>query len=273
MTQLTTLTAAQAQPTGGLRRGSLLSSTGLKANVFKASFVAAIAATGLALGSAQALADVDEPRSVTVTGIAEQRVAPDMAWLNFEVVTENMDPALARRQADKTTQKALRILMARGIKNEDIDSTGLNIAPQYRWLRSEERQELTGYRVARSIEVRLLDIDQLGRVMTELSDAGINRVQAPRLDLVDPEATYQAVLADAARNARARAEIIAATLGETLGGVRSVSTQRDTAPAPMYRERMAMAMADAAPSPEAESYQSGHLTYKVTLSASFLLQD
>lgn len=208
--------------------------------------------------------------SIEVTGRSELRVAPDMALLGLDVLTENADAAVARRQADAITAEALTVLRGAGLADADIDTTGLQITPQYRWLKEERQQELTGYRVARNIQVRLLDLDTLGELITTLSDTGINRMNAPRLGLQDEEQVYRQVLAAAAANARERAEVIAASLGEELGATLSASTQRESNNRPMLAERAMMA-ADAAPASSVESYSAGYLTYSVTINASFSL--
>ncbi|WOJ95920.1 SIMPL domain-containing protein [Congregibacter brevis] len=212
----------------------------------------------------------DESRHIAVSGKSERRVAPDMAHLQLDVVTENADAASARREADAITGRALAVLREAGLADADIDSTGLSISPQFRWLKDERKQELTGYRVSRSIEVRLLNLEALGELVTTLTDTGINRMQAPRLGLQDEEALYQELLAAAAENARERADVIAAALGETRGPVISINTERVSTPRPMRAERMMMAADAAAPAPS-ESYSAGHLSYSVNVNAAFSL--
>lgn len=216
-------------------------------------------------------ADDSTERSISVSGKAETRVAPDMAQLQLEIVREDLDAAAARREADAVTGKALDIIAAAGIEDADRDSSGLRVAPQYRWNKSTQKQELTGYRVSRSIEVRLLDLSALGTLLTELSDAGVNRIDEPRMGLQDDESVYQQLLSEASRNARDRAQAIASTLGEELGQVLHVSTHEVAVPRPMVMERAMMA-ADASTSAASESYQTGHISYRVTVSASFALR-
>ncbi|WP_439106927.1 SIMPL domain-containing protein [Congregibacter sp.] len=213
----------------------------------------------------------ESERRIDVSGKAERRVAPDMAQLQLDVVTENLDVATARREADAITGRALAALRDAGLADADVDTTGLSITPQFRWLKDERKQELTGYRVSRNIEVRLLDLDMLGELLTTLTDTGINRMQAPRLGLQDEEAVHREVLAAAAQNARERAEVLAAALGEELGSVITISAQRNATPRPMMAERAMMA-ADSASASSGESYSAGYLSYSVTVNAAFGLE-
>lgn len=211
-----------------------------------------------------------KPRSVTVSGEAERRVAPDMATLDMAVVIDGIDAGRAREEADATVARARSLLRARGIEDGDVDSSALEIMPQYRWTEDTREQRLVGYRVTRRIEVRLVDLSLLGDLLVALSDAGINEVRPPRPGLKDPESVYREVLAEAADNARRRAVVLAETLGEELGEVLSIDTQDTQRPIPVARE--AMMMAADAKSGGGSSYQSGDLTFRVTLLARFGLR-
>ncbi|MEO1079246.1 MAG: SIMPL domain-containing protein [Pseudomonadota bacterium] len=222
------------------------------------------------LASASARAE-DTARSITVSGSAESRVAPDMAMLRMSVVEEDIAVDAARSRADAIVTSALETLRAADIEAGNIDTTALRVDPQYRWQESTRRQILTGYRVTRGIEVRLLALPQLGELLVALSGAGVNQIDAPILGLQDRESVYQEVLAAAAENARQRAAVLATTLNEKLGAVLSVQTQRAPNSMPMRRE-MAMMAADES-SGGAASYQSGDLNFSVNLTVSFALID
>ncbi len=230
--------------------------------------LAALVASYLFLTSA--FAHAEEVRSVRVTGTAEERVAPDMALLRVAAVAENADSQAARREADQVIGRALDVLRGLGVDDAEIDTSGLQIAPQYRWLEGTRERELTGYRVTRNAEIRLLDLSLLGEVLTGLGDAGINQMSSPELGLAEPEVVYQRVLAAAGRNARQRAAVLAEALDAELGAVTQISTNDNVYPRPMRRE-MAMMAADTSGA-EAESYQSGDLSFSVNISVTFELR-
>ena len=216
-------------------------------------------------------ARADEDRSISVTGVAERRVAPDMATLTMAVVNEALDPADARRDADATVARVLEVLRGRGVADGDIDSSSLQVSPQYRWHEEQRERQLTGYQVRRNLTVRLTDLDLLGELLVALSEAGVNQIQPPRLDLQDREALYREVLAAAAQNARERAGVLAETLDVELDGVLSVRTQdASPPPAPVPYERAMMMAADAGDG-AAASYQSGDLNFRVQLQVTFAL--
>lgn len=232
-----------------------------------------IAACGLGLLAAIALPlQAQEPRLIRVQGEAERRVAPDMATLRAQVVTDAREAATARAAADAVLRKALALLRDRGVAKADIDSTGLSITPQYRWLKEPREQELTGYRVTRELRVRVLALETLGDILEGLSTVGVNRVQPPQLGLQDEEALYREVLAAAALNARDRAAAMAAALGESLAAVVSLTAEDAVPPRPQPRLReSAMLAADAGGAPQ-DSYRAGEMNYRVAVSAAFALR-
>jgi len=226
-----------------------------------------LAVLGL-LGALPARAEDD--RSISVTGVAERRVAPDMATLTMAVVSDALEPADARGDADAIVARVLEALRSRGIADGDIDSSSLQVSPQYRWREERRERQLTGYQVKRNLTVRLTDLDRLGELLVALSEAGVNQIQPPTLGLLDREAMYREVLAAAAMNARERAEVLAETLDVELDGVLSVRTQdASPPPAPVPYERAMMA-ADAGDG-AAASYQSGDLNFRVHLYVTFAL--
>lgn len=213
----------------------------------------------------------DDDRSITVTGTAERRVAPDMATLTMAVVSEALAPAEARRDADAIVARVLEVLRGRGIAEGDIDSSSLQVSPQYRWREERRERQLTGYEVRRNLTVRLTDLDLLGELLVALPEAGVNEIQAPQLGLQDREALYREVLAAAAKNARERAEVLAGTLDVELDGVLSVRTQ-DAAPPPAPIPYARAMMAADAGEGDAASYQSGDLNFRVQLQVTFALE-
>jgi uncharacterized protein YggE len=225
---------------------------------------------GILTALAASFAHAEEDRIVQVSGTAEERVAPDMALLRVAAVADDPEAQAARRDADQAVARALEVLTGLGIDARDIDTSGLQIAPQYRWLDETRERQLTGYRVTRSIDIRLLDLALLGDVLTGLSDAGINQVAAPELGLTDPESVYQRALAAAAINARARAAVIAEALDAQLGPVVQVSTRDAPPPRPLRRQATMLAADSAAM--EAETYQSGDLSFSVNLFVTFELR-
>ena len=235
--------------------------------------VLALLLLGALLLGASTLQAAPERRQIHVSGEAERRVAPDMATLRLQVLSEDRSPATARASVNEILRDVLRTLRAAGIEDEDIDSTGLSIEPQYRWLQETREQQLSAYRVTRSVVVRVLELEELGSLIEALSEAGVNRMQPPLLGLRDEEQVYREVLVEAVVNARERAAAMAAALGETLGEVIAISAANVQLPRPQFRAADQQVMMAEAARGAAETYKAGDLSYRVHITAQFTLLD
>ncbi|MEM8942504.1 MAG: SIMPL domain-containing protein [Pseudomonadota bacterium] len=244
------------------------------AHFFVCAVFAALPSLAIPAFAQQGAVGISE-RTISVSGKAERRVQPDMALISVEVFERAADVNEARAKTDKVTADALDALRALGVEDGDIDTTGLRVNPQYRWAERDREQQLSGYEVARSIEVRLLNLEDLGALLVKLAELGVNRVDSPVLKVKEEELLYQQVLADAAQNARDRADALADALGASVGDVLTLQANSRVIPRPMsqVRERAVMMAASTdAVSESADSFNAGYLTLTATVQAVFSIE-
>lgn len=183
-----------------------------------------IRATLFALSLFAATAQSQEmPRTISVDGTGFVAVVPDMARVN--VAIEERDPSLTAAQtavAD-ATDRVLELLEDLDIEERHVNSTGATVAPDYRWNRQSEEQELVGYIVRRQIEIEVRDLDRLGELVDGAVRAGVNQVSPPALDISTRRDAYRQALAKASEDARQNAEALAESMGVEAGEVVSVS--------------------------------------------------
>ncbi|MBT8421618.1 MAG: SIMPL domain-containing protein [Gammaproteobacteria bacterium] len=205
-----------------------------------------------------ALAD-DNPRTVSVSGKATVTAQPDIARISMSVVERNKSLNVAQQSASATTAKILRLLDRLKIDRKRIDTTGLNIRPDYRWNRTSEQQELIGYVVERQIMVELRDLDNLGKLLEGAVEAGANQVSPPGFDRTDRAELHRRALADAIRDARANADVMVAAAGAEIGNVMTISSSgMPSQPRPMMRAMAADAVAESAEA----SYVTGDIRFE-----------
>ena len=219
-------------------------------------------ALALLSASVVALAD-DERREISVSGKATVTAQPDIARISMAVVERNESLSTAQQAASATSAKILRLLDNLRVDRKDVDTTGLNIRPDYRWNRAAEKQELVGYIVERRIMVELRDLDNLGKLLEGAVDAGANQVSPPQFDHTDRAGLHRRALADAVRDARANADVMVVAAGAELGDVVSISSGgMPPQPRPMMRAMAADAVAESA----AESYVAGDIRFDANVS-------
>ncbi|MGB7904514.1 MAG: SIMPL domain-containing protein [Steroidobacteraceae bacterium] len=209
-------------------------------------------------------------RLVSVTGSGEVKAQPDMAYVTLGVEARRPTLAEARTEVNATVERIMALTRDLKIEPKFVDSTRLQVQPDYRWDEKASQQVLLGYVVSRQVDVELHDLDRLGTLLEKSVSAGVNQVGGARLDSSRRKELERAALAQAVDDARLNADALARAAGAKLGPVQSLNTT-GMMPVPMYAER-AMTVA-AAPKADgaAESYQPSEMKFTANVSAQFEL--
>jgi uncharacterized protein YggE len=223
------------------------------------------------LASASVATATEAPlRLVSVTGSGEVKAQPDMAYVTLGVEARKPTLAEARAEVNATVERVLALTRELKIEPKFVDSTRLQVQPDYRWDEKSSSQVLLGYVVSRQVDVELHDLDRLGTLLEKSVSAGVNQVGGARLDSSRRKELERAALTQAVDDARLNAEALARAAGAKLGPVQSLSAS-GAMPVPMYAER-AMSVAAAPMADAAEkSYQSSEMKFTASVSAQFEL--
>lgn len=184
-------------------------------------------------------------RQISVSAEGEATVAPDLAVVSFAVSGDGKELASVREDVNKRASGVLAKLRDLGVADGDINAPDVGIHPQYDYRKG---QKLIGYRVERSMTVKVRALDALGDVLDGIVGAGANEVHGAQMTAADPSAAEHAALAAAVSAARAKAEAIATAAGVSLGSVARVEEEGGGmgSPLPKFRAMAASAeMADA----------------------------
>lgn len=149
------------------------------------------------------------PAPVIVTsGEAEVKRAADRAWVSINAESRSKDP----KEAQKLNTDAMNAVMAKlkgmALGADAIRTTSFELHPEFDY--TDGRQRLRGYVARNAIEVRVDDVTRVGEVLTAAVTSGATTVGGLRFDLKDRAAAEREALQMAVRNARARAEAVAA---------------------------------------------------------------
>ena len=223
------------------------------------------------LASASVATAAEAPlRLVSVTGSGEVKAQPDMAYVTLGVEARRPTLAEARAEVNATVERLLALTRELKIEPKFVDSTRLQVQPDYRWDEKSSSQVLLGYVVSRQVDVELHDLDRLGTLLEKSVSAGVNQVGGARLDSSRRKELERAALTQAVDDARLNADALARAAGAKLGPVQSLSAS-GAMPVPMYAER-AMSVAAAPMADAAEkSYQSSEMKFTASVSAQFEL--
>lgn len=210
------------------------------------------------------------PRLATVSGQGEIRAEPDQARLTLGVEAREPTLEAARAKVNRSIEALLRLTRELGIPERHVNSTRLNVQPEYEWLENTRTRRLVAYVVSRSVGVDLRELDKLGPLVERSLGLGANQVGEPVLDHSRRVELERQALGLATQDALRNAEAMAGALHATVGAVRSLNAAQESPP-PMPAFAMATRAVQVTGSRVGapETYQPGELVFRANVGASF----
>lgn len=116
--------------------------------------------------------------TIVVSGKGELTIKPDIATVSFSVKEENMDVSKASDIVNTKIAKIVDALKESGIEEKDIKTTDYNIYPRYDYITAQTypyggKQVLAGYNVSQSIVIKIRDLSNTGKIITQLGTLGV----------------------------------------------------------------------------------------------------
>lgn len=210
-----------------------------------------------------------QPTTLNLNTTAEVKKAPDLATISAGVVTTARTARAAMEDNARRMTAAMAALRAAGVADRDVQTSGVNLSPQYEYL-PNQRPRITGYQATNTVTVRLRRLEAVGPVLDALVAQGVNQINGPTFGLEDPDAALDAARTEAMAKAMRRAELYARAAGMRVRRVLTINESggyEPPAPRPMMMARMSAETADAS-TPVAP----GEVTLNIQLSVSFELE-
>jgi uncharacterized protein len=200
--------------------------------------------------------------TITVSATGTVSVDPDTAVINLGVQANAATGAEAMDQVNASSAALTEALLAEGIAEEDIQTSGLNL-----WTTTDDRGEINGYQASLSVNVTVRDIEAVGPTIDAAQQAagpGFT-IGGVTFSFDDPESVLEQARIDAVELARTKAEQYAAAAGVTLGDVVSIIEGSATPPVIFQSAPLEMAAAEAA----GPSISPGQLDLTVDISVTY----
>jgi uncharacterized protein YggE len=175
-----------------------------------------IALVALLSGRASAVA-ADAPPTISVTGTGRIGVRPDTALVT--VGAEARAATLADATADVSRRMTAVVARAKalGVQEADITTVTYSVEPIAAPRRTEdEGTKIIAYRATNVVRLRLRALDAAGRILDETVAAGANVVRGVQFTVAEPGPVEARARAEAVRDARERAQQLAAAAGVKL---------------------------------------------------------
>lgn len=232
-----------------------------------------VAAFGMAAGAAAQTAPVAgaSTTATTLTVVAEGRATrtPDIAEVSGGVVTTAPTASAAMAENARRMTAVVDAVKKAGIADRDIQTTGLSLQPQYRYV-DNQPPVLTGYQANNTVALRIRKIDQAGKLLDTLVGVGANQINGPNFKVDDSEGALDEARIAAVGMARERATLYGKASGLRVKRIVSIteSAGYEPGPRPMLMSVRGKAM-DASPAPPVAP---GEIALTVSVTMAFELE-
>lgn len=169
------------------------------------------------------------PPTITVTGDGQSSAPADRAVLHLGAVAQAEQASVAQERVNNVMREAIGAV--RGVIEDEkkISTAGISLLPVYAGRQGQPPDQqpageprIVGYRASNRLRVVVDDLSKVGPVIDAGVREGANQVEGLSFELKDDAALRREALSDAARQAGAKADALAAALGVRIEGVVAV---------------------------------------------------
>jgi uncharacterized protein YggE len=175
-------------------------------------------------------------RSMTVTGIGQVSIKPDIAYIYIGVHTEDPSASQATALNNTKTQALIEALKGAGVAADDLRTTNFSIWTNTQYDPVTNLPKGTTYAVDNTVYVTVRDLPKLGDLLDAAVQAGANNVNSIQFDVADKTQVLSQARAAAVEAAKKQSQELASAAGVSLGNIQSISYY-DSVPGPVYEAK------------------------------------
>ena len=177
----------------------------------------------------------NQQQGILVTGEGKVTVKPDIVNINMGVQSQEASVADAMEKTSAAMADVMAILKTNNIADADIQTQQFSVYPQYSYDQTSGKQNITGYNVTNTINVKLRDINTVGTIIDAVVAAGGNLTVINNVNFTveDPTQYYDDARQKAIDDANTKAQDIATSYGVTLGKPTYI-VETSSTPYPIY---------------------------------------
>ena len=179
----------------------------------------------LGVSALSGLKDLRNPNpvynAITVNGEGEAFAVPDIASFSFSVSEDAPNVSDAQAGVTEKMDAILEALKGAGIEEKDIKTSDYSVYPKYVYSSapcsvnycppSQSRQD--GYTANHSVTVKVRDTEKAGEVLGLAGEKGATNLSSISFTVDDMDAITDEARAEAIKNAKEKAEMLADELG------------------------------------------------------------
>lgn len=188
--------------------------------------------------------------TITVEGNSQLEVIPDQAQVSIGVVTTAPTAESAQKANARLAALVQSKLMEAGVSKEKIHTIQYAVYPIHQQQpKSDDPPSIIGYRVNHTVIATIDDIAKIGSIIDTALSAGANQIMGIQFKKQDELQLKCLALQNAAKEATAKAEAIAAALGKRLTKVVKITETGVSVHSPEYQQRYLLKTGDAPTTP------------------------
>lgn len=171
--------------------------------------------------------------TLTADGTGVVSVAPDIVIVTIGVTTRGGNPVETLEENSASMQAVIDAVIAAGVAERDVATSGFSIGPIYADQRAGEGNEparIIGYNVRNQVTVRIRNLDASGGILDLVVEAGASQINGIRFDIADPQPLEDEAMAAAIADAVRKAELMAAAADVRIVRILSVSAYSNSQP-------------------------------------------
>lgn len=169
--------------------------------------------------------------TITISGTGESFAVPDLALVNFAVVTEAKTVSDALAENTKKMNDIIDSMKSQGVEEKDLKTTNFSIYPLYEYTSKSDsliypdggKRVLTGYEIQQSLEVKIRDMSKIGTLIEGATKAGANQVGNLQFTIDNEDNLKKEARQKAIEKAKSQAQEMASQLGVRLGKITNFS--------------------------------------------------
>lgn len=168
-----------------------------------------------------------QTRVVSVMGEARMELPADYARISLSARAEASEAAAALEEVSSKMSEVISYLKKQKVV-EDVSTDFVNLSP----VGSYPEKTARNFRAVQQLSFKLNDLSQYDRLMADLLDLGVNGVSGVSFHSNQTEKAEQELMTRAVLDARKKATILAAGLGQRLGEAVYISDHQEQGPQP-----------------------------------------
>lgn len=187
-----------------------------------------------------------------VTGSATTNTKTDKVTVSLGVETTDKTAEKALLSNSNLMNKVIYALNESGVQENETSTSSFTINPNYNYSEYGSKGDLIGFTVSNSIHITSSEIDRISQWIDRAVQTGANTVNEVYFSISPNklEEIKNRLLKDAVANAKSKADIVAASVGLNIIGIKSITIGElglPQVPMPVYSKSVAFDEASSTP--------------------------